>query len=152
MNLIRKRRLYWLIFLVLVVSLATGLIFYALQKNINLFFTPSELLAQNIPANYHCRLGGMVKQHSVQREKNTLTVRFIVTDNKRELPVLYTGILPDLFREGSGMVAEGYWSAQGIFVANQVLAKHDENYMPKAIYKAMRNKYISSGVPLNKGW
>ena len=141
MNVIRKRRLYWLFSVVVAVAVAAILILYALKQNINLFFTPSQLLARTIPQDYHCRLGGLVKPHSVQREKNNLMVHFIVTDNHGELPVQYTGILPDLFREGSGMVAEGHLNVHGVFVADQVLAKHDEKYMPKAVYEAMRKEY-----------
>ena len=141
MNRIRKRRLYWIISIVLVVTLAATLVLYALKQNINLFFTPSQLLAQTVPQDYHFRLGGMVKLHSVQRENNNLSVHFIVTDNQRDIPVQYTGTLPDLFREGSGIVAEGHLNIQGVFIADQVLAKHDEKYMPKAVYEAMRKEY-----------
>lgn len=138
MNKIHKRRLYYVIIFLIVFSLAVSLILYALKKNINVFYTPGQLLEAHVPENYHFRLGGMVKMGSVVREKNTLSVHFIVTDYKKELPVNYVGILPDLFREGKGVIAEGSIDRNGTFIATQVLAKHDENYMPKNVYQELR--------------
>lgn len=140
MHLIRKRRLYWVVLLLAGLGLAAFLVLYALKQNINLFFTPSQLFSQHLPEGYRLRLGGMVKLGSVRREANSLKVNFVVMDRKAEWPVEYTGILPDLFKEGSGMVAEGHLNPQGVFVADQVLAKHDEKYMPKALYDAMRKE------------
>lgn len=138
MNKIQTRRLYYVIFFILGLSLATGLILYALKQNINVFFTPSQLLSQQTPTDYQARLGGLVKTGTVIHEKTGLGVHFIVTDLKRDLPVYYQGVLPDLFRENKGVIVEGHLNPQGIFIANQVLAKHDENYMPKNVYKALR--------------
>ena len=138
MNVIHKRRLTYIILFITGLALAAGLILYALQTNINAFFTPQQLAAAKIAPDYHIRLGGMVKNGSIVREKNNLAVQFILTDFKKDILVRYTGILPDLFREGKGAIAEGTLNAQGIFTASQVLAKHDENYMPKNVYKAMR--------------
>lgn len=138
MNKIHKRRLYYLGCFALGLAIATGLILYALKQNINVFLTPSQLAASPLAPDYHFRLGGMVKKKTVRRNPGSLDVQFIVTDLKKDLLVRYTGILPDLFREGTGVIAEGSLNSQGIFVATQVLAKHDENYMPKNVYKAMR--------------
>lgn len=138
MNHIHKRRLTYVFLFVLGLGLAASLIFYALKKNINVFVTPSELTSSQIKPDYHLRLGGLVKQGSVVRDKTNLQVQFIVTDLKREVVVHYQGVLPDLFREGKGVVAEGTLNTQGEFIATQVLAKHDENYMPKKVYQALR--------------
>lgn len=147
MNKIHKRRLYIIGFSALGVAIATGLILYALKQNINVFLTPGELASAHLQTDYHFRLGGMVKEGSVVREKNGLGVDFMVTDFKRDLPVHYTGILPDLFGEGKGIIAEGSLNAQGVFIATQVLAKHDENYMPKKVYNAMRDKLPATRNP-----
>jgi len=109
-------------------GIATALVLNAFQSNLVFFFTPSQIAAGEAPKNRTFRIGGMVKAGSVQR--TDLTVRFVVTDTVRETPVTYTGILPDLFREAKGVVAQGRLNAEGLFVANEVLAKHDENYMP----------------------
>jgi cytochrome c-type biogenesis protein CcmE len=138
MNTIHKRRLYYIGLFALGLTIATGLILYALKQNINVFLTPGQLANAHISADYHFRLGGMVKVGSVARDKNGLGVAFIVTDLKRDLLVRYVGILPDLFRAGKGVIAEGSLNTQGVFIATQVLAKHDENYMPKNWYKAIR--------------
>ena len=131
MNALRKRRLYGILIFAIGLSLAAALILYALRQNMNLFFSPGELAAAHVPVGYHCRLGGMVKPHSVTRDAQNLMVRFTVTDFKKDIVVEYNGVLPDLFREGSGIVAEGVVRKQGVFTASQVLAKHDEKYMPK---------------------
>lgn len=138
MNKIQKRRLYLVSFFVIGLALASGLILYALSENINVFLTPSQLAATKLKPDYHFRLGGMVKKGSVVHEKNTLGVKFIVTDLKAETNVYYNGVLPDLFRENSGVIAEGQLDTNNVFIATQVLAKHDENYMPKNVYKALR--------------
>jgi cytochrome c-type biogenesis protein CcmE len=132
MNHLQKRRLYLLCLLTIGVAIGGGLILFALKQNINVFLTPSEL-TKRLSSAYHFRLGGMVKVGSVVREKDGLSVQFIITDFKHEVIARYQGILPDLFREGKGVVAEGSLNAKGIFIATQVLAKHDENYMPVKI-------------------
>jgi cytochrome c-type biogenesis protein CcmE len=137
MNRIHKRRLTFIVCFVSLLSLSLGLILFALQKNINVFLTPSQLLAAHLPSNYTFRLGGVVKKHSVVRETQSIGVRFVVTDYKKELLVYYQGILPDLFREGKGVVVEGTFNHNQV-TATQVLAKHDENYMPKKIYQQLR--------------
>lgn len=138
MNAIHKRRILTLSLFVLGLSLAAGFILYALRQNINVFLTPSQIATTHPATDYHFRLGGMVKPHSLLHQPHTLTVEFVVTDLKQDLRVRYTGALPDLFREGSGIIAEGSLNPQGTFIATQVLAKHDENYMPKKVYEAMK--------------
>lgn len=138
MNKIQKRRLYYVSLFAIGIAIAAGLILYALKQNINVFVTPNQLAAMRMNSDYHFRLGGMVKPGSITHDKQNLGVAFVVTDFKREIPVHYIGVLPDLFREGKGVIAEGSLNAQGQFEATQVLAKHDENYMPKNVYKAMR--------------
>jgi len=109
-------------------GIAAALVLNAFQSNLVFFFTPSQIEAGEAPRERTFRVGGMVKEGSVRR--NNLTVDFVVTDTAKEIPVSYTGILPDLFREGKGVVAQGKLGADGRFVASEVLAKHDENYMP----------------------
>ena len=131
MNKQRRRRLYAILFLLAAMGLAAGLVLYALKQNINLFLTPTQALAHPPPAHHNFRLGGQVKPGSLSRDKKNLTVYFVLTDLQSELPVHYSGILPDLFREGTGAIADGTWDNQGGFVATQILAKHDEKYVPK---------------------
>ena len=109
-------------------GIAAALVLNAFQSNLVFFFTPSQIEAGEAPKERTFRVGGMVKEGSIRR--NNLTVDFVVTDTAKEIPVSYTGILPDLFREGKGVVAQGKLGADGRFVASEVLAKHDENYMP----------------------
>jgi cytochrome c-type biogenesis protein CcmE len=136
MNRIQKRRLTYVIFFLVGLGIAAGLIFYALNQNLNVFVTPSQITARN--TDYNMRLGGMVKKGSIKRDSHSLLVEFVVTDFKKDVAVRYTGVLPDLFHEEKGMIAEGKLNADGVFVATQVLAKHDENYMPKNVYQSMR--------------
>lgn len=138
MNKIQKRRLTYLIFFLVGLALAASLIFYALRQNLNVFVTPSQLAEQHIDKNYQLRLGGMVKKDSIKRNADNLQVEFVVTDFKNEVTVRYTGVLPDLFHEEKGMIAEGKMNNDGVFIASQILAKHDENYMPKNVYQQMR--------------
>ncbi|MBK6293059.1 MAG: cytochrome c maturation protein CcmE [Rhodoferax sp.] len=110
------------------VSLAAYFVLNAFESNLVFFFTPTQIAAGEAPKNRTFRVGGMVKEGSVKRDN--LTVAFVVTDTAKEVPVSYTGILPDLFREGKGVVAQGKLGPDGRFTASEVLAKHDENYMP----------------------
>jgi cytochrome c-type biogenesis protein CcmE len=118
-----------------VVSIAAALVLNALNSNIALYVTPSEVAAGKAPHGAAFRIGGMVKDGSLKRDN--LTVHFIVTDTVREIPVAYTGILPDLFKEGKGAVVQGKLGPDGQFTATEVLAKHDENYMPPAAKSAI---------------
>lgn len=111
-------------------GIAGALVLNAFQSNLVFFFTPTQVSAGEAPKGRTFRIGGMVQTGSVQRQSDGLTVKFIVTDTAKEMPVTYTGILPDLFQEGKGVVAQGQLGGDGIFRADDVLAKHDENYMP----------------------
>lgn len=124
----RRKRLVVILAGLASLGVATALVLNAFQSNLVFFFTPSQIAAGEAPKDRTFRIGGMVKAGSVERKD--LTVHFIVTDTVRETPVTYTGILPDLFREAKGVVAQGKLDATGLFVASEVLAKHDENYMP----------------------
>ena len=115
---------------VVALSVAVGLVLNAFQSNIVFFFSPSQVVANEAPIDRTFRIGGMVESGSLKRHPDGLTVSFIVTDTAKTVPVLYTGVLPDLFREGKGVVAQGRLGADGVFKASEVLAKHDENYMP----------------------
>ena len=117
------------------VGIAAAMVLNALNSNIALYVTPSEVAAGKAPQGQAFRIGGMVKAGSVKRDN--LTVNFVVTDTAQDIPVAYTGILPDLFREGKGAVVQGKLTADGRFVASEVLAKHDENYMPPAAQHAV---------------
>ena len=119
----------------LTLSLAAYLVLNAFQSNLVFFFTPSQIAAGEAPKNRTFRVGGMVKTGTIKRDN--LTVSFVVTDTAKEVGVTYTGILPDLFREGKGVVAQGQLGADGKFTASEVLAKHDENYMPPEAQHAM---------------
>lgn len=129
----RAQRLFYILLLLLGLGIASGLILYSLKQNINFFFTPTAALEAKLPSDYRFRLGGQVKRGSVVHAKNSLLLRFTLTDLQQEITVSYQGIPPDLFREGNGAIAEGHWdSAQKTFIATQILAKHDEKYMPRA--------------------
>ena len=135
---IRKRRLWFIIILVTSVSIALVLILYALQQNINFFYSPSQIALGNAPIGHTVRVGGIVEKGSVHHMGQTLQVTFNLTDNKNVITVKYNGILPALFREGQGIVAEGIINNQGVFMAQQVLAKHDANYMPRDVANSLK--------------
>ena len=134
----RRLRTLTICLLVIGVGVAVGLTLMALQKNINLFFSPSQVVAGEAPPDHVFRLGGLVERGSVQRRGNDLTVHFTLTDTKERIPVVYSGILPDLFREGQGIITQGRLDDKRVFVADQVLAKHDENYMPPEVHDALQ--------------
>lgn len=134
----RKRRRLMLVGLVLLgVGSATALSLTAFQENLLFFYSPSDLQDRHLPPEQRFRLGGLVEEGSVQRLGDGVTVGFTVTDTAVAVPVRYTGILPDLFREGQGVVAHGRLAPDGIFVADEVLAKHDETYMPPEVAEAL---------------
>ena len=133
MNPLRKQRLYALIAVLIGSLLATWLVVSALSENMNLFYSPSEILGVDIDENVLIRAGGMVKQGSIEKSKDSLNVRFTVTDYQNELIINYEGILPDLFDENAGVVVRGNLKTDGTFKAIEVLAKHDENYMPPEV-------------------
>jgi cytochrome c-type biogenesis protein CcmE len=137
----KKRRLLLISSALAVLGLALGLILFALRDNIVFFYGPSELALKNSQAGQRLRVGGLVKQGSLKREGGQ-TVRFAVTDTKHDIEVVYTGILPDLFREGQGVVAEGAIGRDRVFRADTILAKHDERYMPKEIADALKKQGV----------
>ena len=137
MHPVRKQRLYLVLFVVLFSSAAIALVVYALSGNINLFFPPADIAAGNAPVGQPIRVGGMVVEGSVQRSDSSLAVHFELTDYEATVPVVYEGILPDLFDEGQGAVASGVLNAAGVLQASEVLAKHDENYMPPEVADAL---------------
>lgn len=137
MNPKRKKRLWLVIGVVVFSTVGIGLIAYGLSGNINLFYPPAEVVAGKAPHGQAIRVGGMVVEGSIQRSNTSLEVRFEVTDYAAVVPVVYSGILPDLFDEGQGVVAAGMLTEQGLFQATEVLAKHDENYMPPEVADAL---------------
>lgn len=137
MHPIRKKRLTIVLFLLFGVSVAVALTTYALRQNINLFYDPSQIAEGEAPQDVRIRAGGMVEEGSVIRDPESLRVEFKVTDFTSSVLMEYTGILPDLFAEGQGVVAMGRLDGNGRFVADQVLAKHDENYMSPEVKEAM---------------
>lgn len=141
----RKKTLIILIAVVIGIAVAVGLALYALRQNINLFYTPTQLVQHEAPEGRRIQVGGLVMQGSLQREPDSLAVRFTITDLKNHVDVVYTGILPDLFREGQGIVANGRLE-KGVVVADEVLAKHDEKYMPPQVKHAIEQ----AGHPAGK--
>jgi cytochrome c-type biogenesis protein CcmE len=137
MHPVRKQRLYLVLFVVAFSSAAIGLMAYAMRGNINLFYPPAEVAAGNAPVGKALRIGGMVVEGSIKRSESSLRVDFELTDFQATVPVVYEGILPDLFGEGQGAVAAGKLSDNGVFLASEVLAKHDENYMPPEVAEAL---------------
>ena len=120
-------------------GLATYLVLAALEGNLSYFFSPTEVTAGKAPRDHIFRLGGLVEAGSVQREEGELTVRFVVTDMAEQVTVAYSGILPDLFAEGQGVIAQGRMGPDNVFVADEVLAKHDETYMPPEVAAALES-------------
>lgn len=126
----RHRKLALIALVVALLGGAVALVLNAFQSNLVFFFSPTQVANGEAPTGRAFRIGGLVEAGSIRREADGLTTRFVVTDTARSMPVTYTGILPDLFKEGKGVVAEGRLGSDGLFTATQVLAKHDENYMP----------------------
>ncbi|MEM9256184.1 MAG: cytochrome c maturation protein CcmE [Pseudomonadota bacterium] len=148
MRAVRKQRLMVVIVIVVFSSAATGLVTYALRGNINLFFPPAAVAAGEAPIGQSIRVGGMVVAGSVQRSTDSLDVRFQLTDYEAKVEVAYSGILPDLFDEGQGAVAAGQLDEFGVLQAKEVLAKHDENYMPPEVAEALeRSGHDAQGRP-----
>lgn len=143
----RKRRLIIVGLILLAVSVATALTVAALQENMTYLFTPSEIVAGKSPVDARFRIGGMVKEHSIERGQS-LTVAFVVTDGDDDMRVEYEGILPDLFREKQSVIATGSMQG-GKFIATEVLAKHDETYVPRDVAEAMENAHRKHDVPVS---
>ena len=128
------------------VGLAVGLVLYGLRGNVNLYFTPTQVFNNEVPNGRSFRIGGLVEDGSIKREKDGLTVNFVITDTHKSIPVVYKGILPDLFKEGKGVVAQGKVQANGVMVADEVLAKHDENYMPPEAADALKKAQAANAA------
>lgn len=146
MHPIRKQRLIIVAIIVVGASVATALIAKSLSENLNLFYEPIRVQSGEAPIGRKIRIGGMVMKDSLERVPDSLTVRFVVTDYQAQVLIEYTGILPDMFAEESGTVATGKLNTDGVFIADQVLAKHDENYMPPEVAEALN---IKQGKKLN---
>ncbi len=144
MKPLRKRRLTFVLFIVLGLGAAVALGLFAMQQNINLFYSPKEIVENKAPTNVLIRLGGLVVDGSVKRAEDSLEVQFQLTDNAENVTVSYEGILPDLFREGQGIVTMGKLQADGSFVATEVLAKHDENYMSPEVADAIKQAEVEA--------
>lgn len=134
----RQKRFVFIAVAVAGVGLAVGLVLYALRGNVNLYFTPTQVFNNEVPQGRSFRIGGLVEEGSLKREPDGLTSRFVITDTNKSFPVVYKGILPDLFKEGKGVVAQGKVGANGVMLAEEVLAKHDENYMPPEAADALK--------------
>ena len=134
----RKQRLMMVVFLLIGIGVAVALMLNAFRQNILFFFTPSQVAAGEAPVGHPFRIGGLVADNSVVREEGSLVVHFDVTDTANTVRVAYQGILPDLFREGQGIVTKGRLDENGVFIASEVLAKHDENYMPPEAAEALK--------------
>jgi len=140
----RQRRMTLVIGIVAGVSIAGALALSAFRRNVTFFFDPTQVAAGQVPPGEGFRLGGMVSDGSLRRAPGSLEVRFTVTDFSHDVPVTYTGVLPDLFREGAGVVAHGHLGSDGTFVADEVLAKHDEKYMPPAVARSLKRRHGES--------
>ena len=143
----RHRRIVWIAGGLAALGIAVALVLNAFQKNLVFFYTPTQIATGEAPKGRSFRLGGLVEDNSLKRVPDGLGVTFIVTDKARSIPVRYTGILPDLFKEGRGVVAQGHLGDDGGFVATEVLAKHDENYMPPEAAEALRKAGHPVGAP-----
>ncbi len=135
---LRQKRLVYIVVALAAVGLAVGLVLNALKDNVSLYFTPTQVYNKEVPQDRSFRIGGLVEAGSLKREGDGRTVHFVITDLKKSMPVVYKGILPDLFKEGKGVVAEGKMEADGLMHASEVLAKHDENYMPPEAADALK--------------
>jgi cytochrome c-type biogenesis protein CcmE len=133
----RTRRALAIVAGLATLGIASALVLNAFQSNLVFFFSPSQIVANEAPRERSFRIGGLVEEGSLKRDGQSLTVNFVVTDMAQRIPVSYTGMLPDLFKEGKGVVAQGKLGADGVFRAEQVLAKHDENYMPPEAAEAL---------------
>ena len=147
MNPVRKKRLYIILALLVGVGATVGLALSALQQNINLFYTPTQIVNGEVPDGVRIRAGGMVKEGSLKRTGDSLDVEFVVHDGVSDVAMRYRGILPDLVREGQGIVALGRLNADKVLIADEVLAKHDENYMPPEVAQAMEQ---ANHIPVNQ--
>ena len=151
MRAARKKRLYLVALMVIGVGIAVAFALNAFNQNLMFFYSPTEVIGGEAPRDHTFRLGGLVTDGSVQRQPDGLTVQFDVTDTAKNVTVQYTGILPDLFREGQGIVAHGSLRDDGVFVADEVLAKHDENYMPPEVADSLQAAHDAGVAGKNEG-
>jgi len=135
----RQKRAIFIVCGLVALGISAALVLNAFNSNLVFFFSPTQVLANEAPKNRSFRIGGLVEVGSIQRSGQGLTINFVVTDMAKKVPVTYTGLLPDLFKEGKGVVAQGRLGPDGVFQAEQVLAKHDENYMPPEAAAALKN-------------
>ena len=142
----RRRRLVLVLGILAGVGIATALALQAFRSNVMFFFDPSRVVAGEVKQGQRFQLGGMVKEGSLARQQGSIEVRFLVTDFKHEVPVVYRGVLPDLFREGSGVVTHGRLQPDGSFLADEVLAKHDEKYMPPQVERSLKKGESRAGI------
>lgn len=143
----RHRRFVFILIGLVLLGSAAVLILNAFKDNIVFFYTPTQIQKGEVPKGVGFRIGGLVVPESLKREEDGLTVRFMITDTSKTVPVVYKGILPDLFKEGKGVVAEGKMNASGVFEAREVLAKHDENYMPPEAAEALKRAKATVTTP-----
>jgi cytochrome c-type biogenesis protein CcmE len=142
----RRRRLIWVLGILAGVGIASTLALKAFRQNVTFYFDPSKVAAGLVKPGEGFRLGGMVQKGSLVRTPGTLDVRFVVTDFRHSVPVRYSKVLPDLFREGAGVVAHGHMDRHGVFIADDVLAKHDANYMPPAVQQTLQQTAAAGGA------
>lgn len=147
----RQKRLSFIVAGVALVALAVGLVLYALKNNVSLYFTPTQVYNKEAPQGRSFRIGGLVEVGSLQRQTDGLTIHFNITDTTKTMPVIYKGILPDLFKEGKGVVAQGKLEADNVFHADEVLAKHDENYMPPEAVDAIKKAEAAKAGAVQPG-
>ena len=137
----RHRRFAWIAAGLAALAVAVALVLNAFQSNLVFFYSPSQVLANEAPRGRPFRIGGLVEDGSLKRDPGSLSIRFVVTDTVQKVPVAYVGLLPDLFKEGKGVVAQGSLGTDGVFRATEVLAKHDENYMPPEAAAALEQAH-----------
>lgn len=142
----RQKRFVFIIVALVALAVVVGLVLNALESNVNLYFTPTQVFNNEAPHGRSFRIGGLVEEGSIKRANDGLTVNFVITDTHKSLPVVYKGILPDLFKEGKGVVAQGKMEADGVMHAEEVLAKHDENYMPPEAKDALDKAQKAQGM------
>jgi len=147
----RQKRLMWIVAGVALVGAAVGLMLYALKNNVSLYFTPTQVYNKEAPQGRNFRIGGLVETGSIKRDNDGLRVSFNISDTVKTMPVIYKGILPDLFKEGKGVVAMGKLESDNVFHAEEVLAKHDENYMPPEAADALKKADAAKAASAQSG-
>ncbi len=146
---LRQKRFMYIIIALIGLSSVVGLVLYGLKNNVSLYFTPTQVFNKEAPVGRSFRIGGMVEEGSVQRGQDGLKVKFVLTDTHKNIPVVYEGILPDLFKEGKGAVVQGKVAADGVMHAKEVLAKHDENYMPPEAADALKKGQAANAAKMS---